>query len=147
MKILGIFLLALLTIFAVACFLDDDPTKPDPLPVKDNFYDAELVADGVLGWETMVEYPGMYVGYYGDYVVGTQDHYVRWASEYDITERVDGQDKPVIVQTRFTVRDATQKPIFVFWIDKDKTTREGSTWTGKGWKKQGGRYFVQLDCR
>ncbi len=147
MKIIGIFLLAILTIALCACNWfnggGDTPTTPNETDYR---YQAELVSQGVLGWTVTVEYPGMPIGYLGNYVVGTQDHLADWKSEYDVQYKTTSGGK-VNVTTRSTVYDSTQKPIMVFVVDKDKAVRDDSIWQGPGWQHRNGEYFVQLDCR
>jgi len=131
MKILNLLLLVILILVLVAC--NQSPTSPI---LDDNLYQVNVVADGVLGWTLTVEYPGQPESYNGSYNVGVQDHNVDWRSPYNDS-----------TMARLTLYDSIQAVIAVFTVNNKQAMREGSTWTGAGWVKDGDHYYAQLDCR
>ena len=145
MKIIGIFLLAILTLVLCACH---QAGKIQTTPVEEKYrYGAKIIADGVLGWEALVEAIGMVPSQLCEgCIVGTQDHMVEWESPFDLTEKATNGDV-IIVETRITIRDATGVQVKQFTVDKVGAREPGSTWTGPGWVLYRGIYYVELDCR
>lgn len=158
MKIIGIFLLAILTILAVACdyFNGDDPV----LPQANQYLFTAVAISATPGgatdsWVADVEYAGKADGIvFIEEPVNSQSHDVEWKSQY-------AQNDEVMI--RFYRHEQmgvkTEIATFLVWGDNQNagayTTRimNGITTTtyrdsGGGWVRDGdGVWHVQLDCR
>ena len=155
MKYVLVSLLAILTIFAVAC------SKDDPvLPQADKYLFTAVAispmpAGSTLGWYADVEYAGQSDGViYLEEEVNQQSHDVEWKSAYDV-----GAEVTVRFYKKELMGNRTEIATFYIWGDNrnanayTKRFMNGITLTtnrdsGGGWVRDGdGVWHVQLDCR